>query len=106
MIDTNAPTYPELATRAGLRDRALRVEPLAAGWWEVEWRSGRITTYDRDPRDHLSLGYEPRRRGDGGPPLPDSWSVRGPKPSARPETDRSLWRSFWRSLQASSLADP
>jgi hypothetical protein len=106
MMTSDSRTYPELTTRAGPRDRALRLERLAAGWWEVEWRSGQITTYDRDPRDHLSLGYEPRRRGDGGPPLPDGSTARGPKPSARPETGRSLWRSFWRSLRASSLAHP
>jgi hypothetical protein len=53
--------FPELVTRSGLRDRARRIQPLPTGWWEVEWRSGRITTYDRDPRSHLELGYDPRR---------------------------------------------
>jgi hypothetical protein len=105
-MESDSRTYPELTTRAGPRDRALRVECVAAGWWEVEWRSGRVTTYDRDPRDHLSLGYEPKRRDEEGPPLPDSSPARGPNPSARPDTDQSMWRSFWRSLQASSLAHP
>jgi hypothetical protein len=52
--------YPELTTRSGLRDRAQHVDLLPTGSWEVRWRSGQTTAYDRDPRPHLELGYEPR----------------------------------------------
>jgi len=44
----------------GLRDRPERVDALSAGSWQVYWRSGRVTVYDRDPRNHLRLGYEPK----------------------------------------------
>ena len=55
-----ADLYPELTTQMGLRDRPERVRLLFADAWQVRWRSGRVTVYDRDPRSHLRLGYEPK----------------------------------------------
>ena len=55
-------TYPEATTRVGGRDRPHRVELVANGLWRVDWRSGMVSTYQRDPRLALSLVYEPRRR--------------------------------------------
>jgi hypothetical protein len=55
-----ADLYPELTTQMGLRDRPERVDVLSAGCWQVHWRSGRVTVYDRDPCGHLRLGYEPK----------------------------------------------
>ena len=52
--------YPELVTRVGGRDRPCRVERLANGLWRVDWRSGAVSSYERDPRLDLSLGYEPK----------------------------------------------
>ena len=51
--------YPELSTRLGMRDRPLLVEHTSSGPWRVQWRSGRATAYERDPRTDLGLGYEP-----------------------------------------------
>jgi hypothetical protein len=62
MSEAGSQLYPELTTRAGQRDRPRHVAPSVAGWWRVVWRSGRVAVYDRDPRAHLSLGYEPRMR--------------------------------------------
>jgi hypothetical protein len=62
MSDGEWQLYPELTTRTGRRDRPWCGEPSAAGWWRVVWPSGRVAVYDRDPRAHLSLGYEPRMR--------------------------------------------
>ena len=58
MITTDV--YPELTTRIGPRDRPERVGVLSAGSWRAQWRSGRVTVYDRDPRSDLRLGYEPK----------------------------------------------
>jgi hypothetical protein len=55
-----ADRYPELTTQLGLRDRPQRVTTLGGGAWQVHWRSGRVTVYDRDPRSHLRLGYDPK----------------------------------------------
>jgi len=66
-----ADLYPELTTRVGLRDRPEQVDALSAGSWQVYWRSGRVTVYDRDPRNHLRLGYEPKPHSSLSPP-PDS----------------------------------
>ena len=55
-----ADLYPELTTRVGLRDRPEQVDALSTGSWQVYWRSGRVTVYDRDPDSHLRLGYEPK----------------------------------------------
>jgi hypothetical protein len=55
-----ADLYPELTTQTWLRDRPERVDVLSAGSWQVLWRSGRVTVYDRDPRSHLRLGYDPK----------------------------------------------
>ena len=57
---STADLYPEITTQMGLRDRPEQVDALAAGSWQVHWRSGRVTVYDRDPRSHLRLGYEPK----------------------------------------------
>ncbi len=52
--------YPELVTRIGGRDRPRRVELVSNGLWRVDWRSGAVSSYERDPRLDLSLGHEPR----------------------------------------------
>jgi hypothetical protein len=64
MIPASARCYPELTTRGWLRDRPFCVELLANNVWQVRWRSGRITSYEHDPRGDLSLSYEPKSISD------------------------------------------
>lgn len=59
--ERTATVYPVAITRAGVPGRPRRCELLANGCWRVDWISGLVTTYDRDPRGHLALGYEPAR---------------------------------------------
>jgi hypothetical protein len=56
-----AVTYPMVITRAGGRARPRAAQLLANGIWRVKWITGSETLYDRDPRGHLLLGYEPPR---------------------------------------------
>jgi len=60
-MKTNRDVYPDAITQFGARDRPWRVEPLPDGVWRVEWRSGVVTSYVRDPRPELQIGYEPGR---------------------------------------------
>jgi hypothetical protein len=41
---------------------------MQSGLWRVDWIDGLVSTYHRDPREHLRLGYEPKhlRRLDAG----------------------------------------
>ncbi len=56
-----ADRFPIVLTRDGGRERPTRVDQLADGTWRVEWIGGHVSVYDRDPSDHLRLGYEPKR---------------------------------------------
>jgi hypothetical protein len=102
MIDSESRTYPELTTRAGPRDRPLSVDRSSGGWWEVEWRSGRMTTYDRDPRDHLALGYEPGGAATEVPGGATARQVDLRSPRLHLQLEHSRWRSRSSSLPAGS----
>ena len=47
-------------TRRGSRARPRAAVLLTDGLWRVDWIDGSETIYDRDPRGHLLLGYEPK----------------------------------------------
>jgi hypothetical protein len=51
--------YPMALRCTGDRGRPRRLGLLADGCWRVEWIDGLVTLYERDPREHLRLGYEP-----------------------------------------------
>ena len=59
-MNAEEPHYPTMITRTGGRDRPLAVTANGPGEWQVTWRSGRRSIYNRDPRSDLALGYEPR----------------------------------------------
>jgi hypothetical protein len=56
-----ADRFPIVLTRDGGRDRPVRVDQLPDGTWRVNWIGGLVSLYDRDPREHLRLGYEPKQ---------------------------------------------
>lgn len=52
--------YPMVLRSDGPRGRPRHVEPMASGFWRVDWIDGLVSTYRGDPRAHLRLGYEPK----------------------------------------------
>ena len=66
--------YPELMTYEWKLDRPLSVQATSAGW-RVTWRSGRITLYQRDPRELLRCGFEPPGEPSRGAKRRRPWTV-------------------------------
>jgi hypothetical protein len=52
--------YPMVLRTDGPRGRPRHVESMPNGLWRVDWIDGLVSTYRRDPREHLRLGYEPK----------------------------------------------
>ena len=52
--------YPMVLRSDGPRGRPRHVQPMHSGFWRVDWIDGLVSTYRRDPREHLRLGYEPK----------------------------------------------
>jgi hypothetical protein len=73
MVDEPA-GYPELMTYEWKLDRPLSVQATSAGW-RVTWRSGRITLYQRDPRELLRCGFEPPGEPSRGAKRRRPWTV-------------------------------